>query len=413
MSLREPNSTSASQTSPWLPMAGVCGLYIAFGTAIGAMAPLVDEISADLELRRSTMGQILGAWAAVYVFTAIPAGAFVDRVGLRRSLFAGGVAIAGSLLLRASASEATGLFVAVALFGVGGPLISVGAPKLVSTLFDDDARRLPTGCIVASPGVGSAIALALTNPVLLPALDNDWRSVLRLFGVIALIAMLFWWWSSRRLAPAATAVTATTPRTFLSLLQLRVVRWVLAIGIGHFLFSHALAAWLPEILADRGLSDAVAGYLAALATAAGIAGSLLITRLVSAASRPFALAAIFGAVAACLAVISAAPVGLLIGVLAIMGFARAGAIPLLFLTLMDHPRVSTADIGAATGLFFAFGELGGFLGPYIVGAVADRFDGFGAAILVLAAVALVAMACSVLLGRLQPVPRGRQSTANT
>ena len=137
--------------SPWLAVAGVCGVYFSFGLTLGVMAPLVDEISNDLALSRSTMGSILGAWALIYIFTAVPAGAAVDRLGLRRSLIIGGLTITASLVLRSIADSAFGLFGAVAVFGIGGPLVSIATPKLVASLFDEDARRLPTGLAVASP----------------------------------------------------------------------------------------------------------------------------------------------------------------------------------------------------------------------------------------------------------------------
>lgn len=156
--------------SPWLAVAGVCGVYFAFGLTIGVMAPLVGEISRDLSLSRSTMGSILGAWALIYVFTAVPAGAFVDRVGLRWSLTIGGGAIIASALLRSLASGAPTLFAAVAVFGIGGPLVSIATPKLIASLFEADARRLPTGLAVAAPSLGTAVGLALTNPVFLPLL---------------------------------------------------------------------------------------------------------------------------------------------------------------------------------------------------------------------------------------------------
>ena len=37
----------------------------------------------------------------------------------------------------------------------------------------------------------------------------------------------------------------------------------------------------------------------------------------------------------------------------IIGFARAGTVPLMFLEIMDDDDIAIADVGAATGLFFA------------------------------------------------------------
>jgi len=379
--------TVPARSSPWLPVAGAAAIYVSFGTVIGSMASLVDEISADLDLSRSTMGSILGAWALTYVFTAIPAGAAVDRLGVRISLAVGAVSMVASLVLRAMADGPVGLFLGVAVFGIGGPLISVGSPKLVSTLFSEDDRRLPTGLMTAAPGLGSAIGLALTSPLLLPLVGDRWRGVLLLFAVLAAITGIAWWLVSRHLSAAATAVSLTDRQTFLALLRIPFFRLILFVGLLHFLFSHALSAWLPEILTDGGLSESSAGYVAAVSTTVGISGSILIPRLVRRGARLPSLAVIFAVMAATVALLLATSNALLVANVGLLGFVRAGVIPLLFLLIMDHPQISTRDMGAATGLFFAIGEIGGYFGPWLVGLIADRFEGFAAATIVLAVVA--------------------------
>lgn len=376
--------------SPWLAVAGVCGVYVSFGLALGVMAPLVDEISDDLLLSRSTMGSILGAWALIYVFTAVPAGAVVDRLGLRWSLFIGGLTITASLLLRSVATGPLSLFAAVAVFGIGGPLVSIATPKLVASLFDADARRLPTGLGVASPSLGTAIALAVTNPVLVPAFDGNWRPVLVVIATASFLATLGWLYASRAVAHVVQGATRTDRTTITRLLRLRSMQIILIISLFSFFFSHALSNWLPEILADSGQSDNAAGYLAAISVTVGILGSLTISRLVPNARRPHALVAIFVIIGIMVVGLGSLPFAALLGALALLGFSRAGIIPLLFLEIMGDPDIGVSDIGAATGLFFAVGEIGGFTGPYAIGWVADATDGFTAATLLLTAIAAAA-----------------------
>ena len=114
----------------WVMLAGLWLAYTSFGLVSGGIPPLVGRVSDDLNLSRSAMGSILGAWPLVYVAVSIPAGALIDRFGLRRSLAAGIVLVALSGVLRAVAVNHATLFLAVAVFGLGGPFISVGAPKL-------------------------------------------------------------------------------------------------------------------------------------------------------------------------------------------------------------------------------------------------------------------------------------------
>jgi len=386
---------AGARPSPWLAVAGVCGVYFSFGLSIGVMAPLVDEISLDLGLSRSTMGSILGAWALIYVFTAVPAGAVVDRLGLRRSLLIGGLTITASLLLRSVASGAPTLFAAVAVFGFGGPLVSIATPKLVASLFDEDARRLPTGFGVAAPSLGSAVALGVTNPVLLPLFDGNWRAVTAAVAAVALAATGVWLYASRAVAHVRQGPTRTDRASVLRLVRLPSMRRILTISLFSFFFSHALNNWLPEILTDTGQSDDAAGYLSAISVTVGIAGSLTIARLVPNHRRPTALVGIFVVIGTMVAVLSVAPFALLLLALAVLGFGRAGIIPLLFLEIMGDDEIGIGDIGAATGLFFAVGEIGGFTGPYAIGWVADVSDGFTAATLLLTAVAGAAALAAV------------------
>ena len=390
-------SDSGQPHSPWLAVAGVCGVYVSFGLAIGVMAPLVDEISSDLSLSRSAMGSILGAWALIYVFTAVPGGAVVDRLGLRWSLLVGSLTITASLLLRSMANGPVSLFAAVAVFGIGGPLVSIATPKLVASLFDADERRLPTGLGVSSPALGTAIALAVTNPVLLPAFDGNWRPVLVVMAAVSFLTTLGWLYASRAITHVEQGATRTDRSTIARLLKLRSMRTILAITLFSFFFSHALSNWLPEILADTGQSDNAAGYLSAISVTVGIVGSLSIARLVPSPRRPLALVVIFVVAGLMVAGIGSLPFVLLLVALALLGFARAGIIPLLFLEIMGDKNIAVSDIGAATGLFFAVGEIGGFSGPYVIGWVADRTEGFAAATLVLTGIAGAAAAGALAL----------------
>lgn len=393
-------SFSGRQThSRWIAVAGLAGVYFAFGLAIGVMGPLIDEISSDLGLSRSTMGSILGAWALVYVFTAVPAGAVVDRFGLRWSMTIGGLSITVSLLLRSIAGGTWTLFAAVAVFGIGGPLVSITTPKLVAALFDEDARRLPTGLSVSAPALGSGVALALTNPVLLPLANNNWRGVMLMCAAAALVMTIGWLFAARAVAHIQPPTTSTDLSMISRLSSLPSMRWILTISLLSFFFSHAYNNWLPEVLAEAGRSDNVAGYLSALSITIGIMGSLTIARLVPTHQRRRALVAIFALLALLVVMIGSLPAGLLVATLGVLGFVRAGVIPLLFLEIMGDPDIDLSDIGAATGLFFAVGEVGGFSGPFAFGAVADATGGFTGSLVLLSLAALGAAGASAMLAR--------------
>jgi hypothetical protein len=63
--------------------------------------------------------------------------------------------------------------------------------------------------------------------------------------------------------------------------------------------------------------------------------------------------------------------------------------PLLVLALMETPEVASKYLGSATGVFFCVSEIGGFLGPFIVGYLVDLTGMFLAGALFLSGLGLM------------------------
>ena len=153
----------------WVVLFGVWLMYFSFGVSIASMAPLVAEITADLGMSNSGMGRVLGAWQLTYILAALPLGALMDRTGVAIGILFAGCVMALSLALRGVAGSETMLFVAVAVFGLGGPLMSIGAPKLIALWFEGADRGMAMGIYMTGPALGNIAAVTLANPVLLPA----------------------------------------------------------------------------------------------------------------------------------------------------------------------------------------------------------------------------------------------------
>ena len=71
--------------------------------------------------------------------------------------------------------------------------------------------------------------------------------------------------------------------------------------------------------------------------------------------------------------------------------------PLLVLVLMDIPEVGSKYMGAAAGMFFCIAEIGGFGGPFVMGAVRDLTGGFPAGAGLLAGLAVAVSIMALLL----------------
>jgi cyanate permease len=390
---------------------GVCLLYACFGMTVAALAPLVGPISEDLGLSRSAMGWVLGAWPLVYIASAMPCGAVLDRFGLRRSLFLAACIMALSGALRAEAGGHLELFLAVALFGLGGPLVSVGAPKLISQWFSGAERGTAMGLYITGVALGGILSLALTNSTIMPLVGNDWRAVLRIYAAITLAAGVIWLLISGHPVSRASeqaAAAAGKPgqlAVFGALLRVPAVRLVLLMSVGIFFFNHGLNNWLPEILRAGGMDPVAAGYWAAIPTAVGLVGALTIPRLATSARQLRVLLVLFACAGFATLLIHAGSGPVLAAGLIFQGVARSAMMPVAILVLMDCPGVASENMGAAGGLFFSAAEIGGVLGPLTIGIVADTSAGFAAALGLLTGV------CVGLLGLLAALRASHRAAA--
>jgi MFS family permease len=129
----------------WLILSMGWLIYFSFGLINTAIAPLVAPVMGDLGITYTQMGVITGTWQLMYIVTAQPLGILIDRLGVYRSLLLGSILISISSLLRGFVSGFWDLFAAVALFGFGGPLVSIGTPKLISVWFSGEARGIASG----------------------------------------------------------------------------------------------------------------------------------------------------------------------------------------------------------------------------------------------------------------------------
>ena len=374
-------------------LGGVWLIYFGFGLLSAAMAPLIDPVSRDLGLSYTTMGAILGAWPLVYIVAAAPCGAFVDRVGLRWSLFLAALILAASGGLRVVAFDAVSLFAAVGLFGIGGPLISIGAPKAIAQWFRGAERGFAMGVYITGPALGNMLALVLTNSVLMPLSGGSWRQVMLIHTGFILAAGLAWFVLGGHRVNRAVERAARHRESvagqlavFAMLLRLPSIRVILAMSIGAFFLHHALGNWLPEILRSGGMEASAAGLWSGVPTAIGIAGALLIPRYATPPRRFAILFALSLSTGAGALMLLAAGVPALVAAVILQGVARGSLIAVMILVLMETRGVDPRHTGAAVGLFFSAAEIGGVLGPLAIGAASDLTGGFGAGLWLLGAV---------------------------
>jgi cyanate permease len=391
----------------WVILFGVWLLYFSFGLTASGMAPLVPLIAKDLGIGYSSIGGIMGAWQFVYIFSAMPCGALLGKYSPRWMLFAAAMTIAVSGILRGTATGTVSLFLAVAFFGLGGPMISVGAPKTVSMWFTGKERGISMGLYVTGSALGSVTALALTHSVVLPLLQGSWRATVFAYSGFIVAASLVWLAiTAHPVSRAADRMHAAHPKqsqraVFRELLKIRAVQVILMMSIGMFFFGHGLGNWLPEILRTAGMSSKTAGYWASLPTVIGIFTSLLIPRFAIPERRHALLIVLFAAECGATLLLQSAPGALLVCGLVLQGISRGAVTTIAVLLLMETPGVGSRNAGAASGMFFSAAEIGGVAGPLTMGVLYDATGGFQVALATLTAITVGLMVTVISMWRSQ------------
>ena len=356
-------------------------IYFSFGIGAASLVPLVSIIKVELDLSYTQLGIVLGAWQLVFMATAAPAGWLIDRLGPKRVLVVAAFVIAIAITLRSTVNGFGLLLFSVAFFGIGGPVTAVGLAKLVADWFTGQSRGLASGIYITGAAAGIAFVLALTHPVFLP-LTGGWRQAHILYGAIAFVIAIVWLLfgrdSPQNLSDRKRSRETRARASYWQVITQPAVWMVILVGFAGFLANHGVRNWLPEILENAGVSPTNAGLLAAMPALTGIVGSIVILRLATRranARLPTIISLLVISSAAILAIVLTDG-WLLVAAIALEGFCAAAFAPLMLNTLMEMPSVGARNTGAAAGLYFAVGELGGTLGPLLMGVAADLTGSF-------------------------------------
>ncbi len=321
----------------------------------------------------------------------------MDRWGIRRSIFAGVLLIGLSEILRYFAGGFASMFLCVALFGLGGPMISIGSPKTISLWFKGKERGTAVGIYLTGIWIGGAIVLSMMNSVIMPLAGYSWRIVFLYFGLLAFVVALLWWLLARDVKPSEVTESISIDKVFRGIISVRNVQLIITLGFLSFATGHGFTDWLPKILEAGGLSPAIAGLAASLPIWISVPTVVVIPRLVAPhlRGRIIALLSLTGAIAILIiAMTSGVP---MITGLVIYGLSYCCVMPLLLLILMDLPEVGSKYMGSASGMFFCVGELGGFVGPFMVGAIKDLAGVFLAGACFLAGISFIRIVIALLV----------------
>lgn len=357
--------------------------------------PVIDELG----LTGWQAGILAGAIPLTYIPLSLVSGLAIDRIGPRWGIGVGLLIFGCAGTARGFATGFPSLLAVTLLVGVGATGITFGLPKLVAALFP--ARQVGSASTVYVLGsyAGSASAFAIGRPVLGPALGG-WRRVFVWSGLAVVGFALIWFVGTARTAfqpgdDERAFSVGSFRRDAGRVLSNRNMILLVVVGTAYLLVSHGLQGWLVTIFETRGVRPALAGLATTVLVAGQVVGALSIPPLSDRLSirRPAVVLAGLLVTSGTMTLLAFDSELLLAasGIVAV-GVGLGGVGPLLRAIPVELAEIGPGLTATAVGFIFAVGEVGGFLGPFLVGSLRDVTGSFtpGLAVVATGGVVIVA-----------------------
>jgi CP family cyanate transporter-like MFS transporter len=237
-------------------------LGVALRLTVLAVPPLIPVIQVDLHLSGTEVGLLAGLPVILFAVAALPGSILIVRLGALHTLLLGLLLTAAGGGLRGLAATAAMLYAATIAMAAG---IAVMQPAMAAIVREWLPLRIGFGTALYTFGliVGEILPVALTIPLVLPLVQDNWR-----LGLAA--------WSLPVLAIAiVTAALAPRSRRSGGGAHVAAGKWwpdwrdPLVWHLGLIFASvnsvyFGTNAFLPALLSAAGRSDLISGALTAL-----------------------------------------------------------------------------------------------------------------------------------------------------
>jgi CP family cyanate transporter-like MFS transporter len=352
--------------------------------ALASVGPLLPAIQRDLGLSGAEAGLLTTIPSLCFGFFAPVAPRLASRFGVERTMVAALALLTAAVALRSTGGAGV-LFAATLVAGVVIAISQTLLPAIVKRRFASRAI-LATGIYALSVNLGALLAASLSAP-LSSALGGSWRGSLALWSLLVPVAVLTWLLLERR-APLPDPAVRDAPRRGLPWRSRGA--WALTLYMGGLSIIYIVAlTWLAPLYHHHGYSDARAGAVLSVFTAAQIASGLIIPLLAHRrGDRRWWLGTTVGAVGLGVLGAAVAPTAAPWLWACVAGLGMGGAYPLVLALFVDR-AASPQQAGELTAMGFCGGYLIAAIGPAGAGAISDLTGSLAVPFGILAVVALI------------------------
>ena len=329
-----------------------------------AVPPVLPLIHRDLGLDEKSVAVLSGLPVLLFGLIAVPGSLLIARIGPRRAIITGLLAVAIASGLRGAGASTAMLFAMTFVMGAGVSIIQPALPALVGRWFPASVARA-TAVYANGLLIGEVLGAGVTIPVILPLVAGSWEWSFAVWAVPVLLTALL-----MILGTPEVPVEAAAPRA----------RWwpdwgdprLWRLGLlqgGCSVCYFGCNAFIPDYLHATGRGELVNACLTAL-NAGQLPASLLIllfARRLAGRRTPYIAA---GAITLLSlgGLVTSGAAGMIVSATAI-GFCSAFV---LILTLALPPLLAAPeDVHRLSAGMLAIGYTLTFVVPFIGGAIWD------------------------------------------
>jgi predicted MFS family arabinose efflux permease len=385
----------------WREIAIAVGAGVVAAAHIGIVPTAIPSFRSALGVDLVTAGWVVSMFSATTVVSGVVIGVVADRIGYRRLLLGGIVALIVGALAGALARTGGELLLSRLVEGIGFITTLVSAPSIIAEAAATDDRRFALGIWGTYMPTGLALGMAVA-----PAILSLWGWRALWVAAAALSAACFAvvaFGLRPRSCPAPTQVIGSWREDVRRTLAQPGI-WLLA---AFFMFYAAqwmaLMVWLPTFLVEeRQLSVTTAALMTVAVVAVNAPGNVFGAWLLD---RNVPRWVLLGGSSA---IVLACALGIFIGGvlpdwgrygLCLFFSFLTGVCPAAVLSGAAVFRPSPRQTGATNGFLIQGSNLGQFLGPPVMAALVSFGGGWAAGLWIFLVTGLVGIGLSLLLKR--------------
>lgn len=368
--------------------------FVSINLRIGitSISPLLETIRQDLNISNFSVSFL----TAIPVFCmgtfALLTGKVIRKYGAEKSIMACLILIGFATCMRAFTSSISTLFASSLFIGIGialaGPLLSGFIKEKFPTKIG-----LMIGIYSVGMGTGASLSAGLTIP-LQHVLKDDWNMALAFWGVLTIIAIMFWYPVMKR---KKNTSTQNKKNNSLPLRNKKAWLFTIFFGLQSGIF-YSITTWLAPANQSMGVSSEQAGTLITVFTVIQMICSFLIPTLADIyKNRALWL---LGSICFVLAGLS-----LMIYPLTtpwipsiLLGIGLGGVFPLALMLPLYETKTSE-DASAWTAMMQSGGYImGGFI-PVLAGIARDYFDGYTQVFIIMALLSFILFMLTLVMNK--------------